>query len=114
MNPRILKYILDILSVIDEMERLLEKIDRNFIRFSEDFTAIRTAERDLEIVGEALNKLKKENPQISISDSKKIISLRNLIIHSYDSVDNEIIWGILIKDIPRLKKELQKLKSQEL
>lgn len=93
MTTRSSKYLLDILSVIEEIEKLLEKVERNFVKFNTDFMAVRTAERELEIIGEALTKLIKEDPSLNIKDAKKIIALRNLIIHSYDSVDNEIIWG---------------------
>lgn len=92
-----LKYILDILSVIDELEKVIQKVDRDFFKFKADFMAVRTVEREFEIIGEALNKLTKENPSLVINDSRKIISLRNLIIHSYDSVENEILWESSLK-----------------
>jgi uncharacterized protein with HEPN domain len=69
-------------------------------------------ERQLEIIGEATNKLKRVEDDIQISGAKNIIALRNLIVHSYDAVDPEILWGIIQKDIPKLKSEIQALKNR--
>ena len=43
--------------------------------------------------------------------SKKIIGLRNIIAHAYDAVDDEMIWAIIQRDIPELKKEIELLKQ---
>jgi len=110
MNPRALKYILDIESIISELELIKSKVNNNFNLFQKDFIIKRASERDLEIIGEAINKLIKLEPNINISGTKNIIGLRNLIIHSYDSVEDEIIWGIIQKDIPILKTEIEQLK----
>ena len=64
----------------------------------------------MEIIGEATNKLKNIEGEIQISGAKHIIALRNLIVHSYDAVDPEILWGIIQKDIPKLKLEIEALK----
>ncbi len=111
MNPKALKYILDIESIISELELIKSKVNNNFNLFQKDFIIKRASERDLEIIGEAINKLIKLEPNINISGTKNIIGLRNLIIHSYDSVEDEIIWGIIQKDIPILKTEIEQLKK---
>ena len=49
------------------------------------------------------------NPDIAISSARKIVSLRNRVIHSYDNVDNETVWGIIIKHLPKLKEDVDKL-----
>lgn len=111
MNPKSLKYILDIESVIGEIEALKDHVGNNFIEFQKNLLAKRAAERELEIIGEAINKLQKLEPEIKITAVEKIVGLRNLIIHAYDSVDDEIIWGIIQKDIPILKTEILNLKA---
>ena len=73
--------------------------------------AIRAAERDFEIIGEALNKLLRIEPGLNIEHAKDIIGLRNLIAHAYDSIDVQILWSILLNDIPKLKKEIEEIKS---
>ncbi len=54
--------------------------------------------------------MKKDFP---IKNAKRIISLRNLVIHAYDSVDNIIIWGIISNDLPKLKDEVEKLLNEQ-
>jgi len=73
----------------------------------------RAIERNLEIIGEAMNRILKIDENISIQDVKKIIDTRNKIIHGYNQVDNIIIWGIVIKYLPILKSEVEKLFSIE-
>ena len=111
MDTKVLKYLLDIESIIQEIESIVARSDNNFEVFSADFLLKRAAERDLEIIGEAINKMMKLKPNLNISGIKKIIGLRNLIIHAYDSIEDELIWGIMLKDIPVLKKEIEQLKN---
>jgi uncharacterized protein with HEPN domain len=64
---------------------------------------------NFEIIGEAINKLLKINPNISISYARIIVDLRNRVIHAYDSVDDILIWKIIVKDLPILLEEATKL-----
>ncbi len=68
-------------------------------------------ERSLEIVGEATTQLLKIEPNIKISNVKKIISLRNQISHGYDDIDEVVIWEIIKVHLPILKAEVQALLS---
>lgn len=61
------------------------------------------------VIGEAINQLLKTDPGIAITSARKIVNTRNYIIHGYDSLDNEILWAIVIRHIPILKKEIDKL-----
>jgi uncharacterized protein with HEPN domain len=63
-------------------------------------------ERNLEIIGEANKRILDKDSGIKISHPTKIISLRNRIIHGYDVISDELIWGILINDLPKLKSEV--------
>jgi uncharacterized protein with HEPN domain len=69
----------------------------------------RAIERNLEIIGEATNRILARNPEIEITNARKIVNLRNFIIHSYDSVSDENIWAIVINNLPELKKEIDNL-----
>lgn len=113
MNPKALRYILDIESIIEEMEALYRRLDGSFLNFERDAVAIRAVERHFEIIGEAVNKLQQTDPNIRLEHAKSIIGLRNLIAHSYDSVDHGILWGILVNNIPRLKEEVGRIKQGE-
>ncbi len=55
------------------------------------------------------NRILKESPSIHISDSRKIVDTRNRIIHGYDTVSDEIIWGIVNKSLPVLAREVNDL-----
>ncbi len=95
-------YINDILSSINAIEEFVSDMD--FKAFSNDRKTSSASIRELEIIGEAVGKisveLKNEYPEIDWRDIK---DLRNLLIHEYFGIDLEIIWNIIIKDIPTLK-----------
>jgi uncharacterized protein with HEPN domain len=103
------KYILDIQSAIDEIETVITFCEGDFAKFENNFLAIRTTERLLEIIGEALKKLLESDSTIVIGQSPRIISLRNRLAHAYDSIISSVIWSIIIKNIPQLKEEISKL-----
>ncbi|MCF8277237.1 MAG: DUF86 domain-containing protein [Flavobacteriales bacterium] len=107
----VLKYILDIESVIEEIEQVITLCDSNYETFTQNFMAIRTLERNLEIIGEAVSKMRKADPSISIQHSDSIISLRNYLAHAYDSIEISVIWSIAVKHVPALKQELRLLKG---
>lgn len=71
----------------------------------------RAIERDLEIIGEAIKKISELEPSIAITSARNIIGLRNIISHAYDSVEPEMIWGIIQKDIPILSNEIKRVKG---
>lgn len=69
----------------------------------------RAIEREFEIIGEAMKRIEKLDSTISISGKRQIVSLRNRVIHGYDKIDNELIWGIIVRHLPSLKTEVDKL-----
>ena len=71
--------------------------------------AYRAVEREIEIIAEAITRIKRVASEIEIANSKKIIGLRNRVIHSYDNVSEDIVWGVVVKHIPELKKEIEQL-----
>jgi len=92
------------------IQSIYEHLEHNFEFeiYKSNKTKRRAVERELEIIGEAINKLLRINPEIIISYSRQIVDLRNKIIHSYDNVNDIVIWKIIIKDIPILEKEVNK------
>jgi uncharacterized protein with HEPN domain len=112
MQHKILKYLLDIESVINEIESIKIKSENNFEFFKSDIILQRAIERDLEIIGEAIRKILEIDSTIEISSSKNIIGLRNIISHAYDSVEPEMIWGIIQKNIPILSNEINIIRSK--
>ena len=110
MQLKVLKYLLDIESVIQEIETIKSKTENNFNTFKADIILQRAVERDLEIIGEAIRKIVEEDPNIQISSAKNIIGLRNIISHAYDAVEPEMIWGIIQNNVPILADEIKRLK----
>jgi uncharacterized protein with HEPN domain len=108
MQHKIAKYLFDINESILSIELYLGD-KRDFNDYNNNKLLRRAVERELEIIGEAINQLKKLDNLIEINYYKQIISLRNQKIHSYDTIDNETIWGIVIKHLPILKTEIQHL-----
>ena len=51
-------------------------------------------------------------PNINILFAKAIVDMRNRVIHGYDSVDDFLVWKIVVKDIPVLKEEVRLLLSK--
>ena len=82
---------------------------RIFEEFAASITKRRAVERELEIIGEATNHLLKRAPQIQISSARKIVDLRNRVIHAYDTVDEIIVWKVIITHLPQLLEEVQQL-----
>lgn len=68
-------------------------------------------ERNIEIIGEALSRILKYDDTIVITNSRKLVDTRNRIIHGYDSVSDDVIWGIVIRHLPILQSEVEKLLS---
>ncbi|MBX3012804.1 MAG: DUF86 domain-containing protein [Caldilineaceae bacterium] len=68
-------------------------------------------ERQLEIIGEALNLAFHDNPSLveNIPDIRQIIAMRNRIIHGYDSVDDMLVWDVVRSKIATLHHQLEKL-----
>ena len=108
MEPEIKKYLFDIRESIESIEKYLGN-NRDFNIYLADKMLRRAVEREFEIIGEAMGRIEKINPSVEISGKKQIISMRNRVIHGYDTIDNEIIWGIIVRHLPALKTEIENL-----
>lgn len=82
---------------------------KDFIKFQQDIRTKRAVERNIEIIGEAVNRILKAKPEIQITKARKIVDTRNRIIHGYDTVSDDILWAIVLKDLPELEKEINRL-----
>lgn len=98
------KLLTDIIDAIHSIDEHLEG-QRNFEIYLASKTKRRAVERELEIIGEATGKLLKLHPDLQLSYARLIVDLRNKVIHAYDTIDNVIVWKIVIKDIPVLLEE---------
>lgn len=109
MDNNIKTWLYDILSSINEIESYFVETPKLFEVYQNDLKTKRAVERNIEIIGEAMSRILKEDNRIQISNSRKIVDVRNRIIHGYDSVSDDVIWGIVIKNLPVLQKEVEDL-----
>ncbi len=98
----------DMIRAIDRIQSFTENNDLNDYLASNLLQS--AVERQLEILGEAANRLTKEfqsvYPEINW---RKIIGLRNILIHRYDDIQAETVWLILVNDLHSLRENLTKL-----
>lgn len=106
MERAIKKSLEDILTVINEIESFFENGERCFDVYMSNTCLRRAIQMNIAIIGEATNRLLKLDPNIGITSAKKIISTRNYLIHGYDSLNHDLIWGIIVRHIPILKQEV--------
>jgi uncharacterized protein with HEPN domain len=111
MQDEIKVWLEDIEKAITEINDFLPE-PRNFSEFQEDIKTKRAVERNIEIIGEAMSRILKMDPNIPISESRKIVDTRNRIIHGYDSVSDDVIWLIVIRYLPILFREIKEIKKE--
>lgn len=105
------KYLYDIQQSIESINEYLGE-KRDFLAYEQNKLLRRAVERELEIIGEAVNHLLELDKSIAIDNARRIVDLRNFVIHGYDKVDNVIIWGVISRDLPKLKEQVDALMSQ--
>lgn len=111
-NKSINKYLYDIQQSIDSIYEYLGN-KRDFFEYEGNKQLRRAVERELEIIGEAVNHLLDLDNEIAIDNARRIVDLRNFVIHGYDKVDNVIIWGVINKDLPKLKQQVDDLMAKQ-
>jgi len=108
MNKNIKIYLEDIERSISEIFGFLPE-ERNFFEFQKDLKTRKAVERNIEIIGEAMNRILKIDPQFPIDASRKIVDTRNRISHGYDSVSEDVLWLIVVNYLPHLEKQIKEL-----
>ena len=99
------KYLSDVLMAIE----LIESFTANTSTYSEYLSDLKTqsaVERQLGIIGEAVNKYDNLFPSETLENAKKIVGFRNRLIHAYDSIDPSMIWAIIQNYLRPLKDEI--------
>ncbi|MGN1251452.1 MAG: DUF86 domain-containing protein [Muribaculaceae bacterium] len=109
MERAVNKALEDILSAILEIESFFETRPMRYDVYLSDVCLRKAVERNITIIGEAMNRLLKLAPDIEITSARRIVDTRNYVIHGYDSVTDDIMWGIVVRHLPLLKAEVQKL-----
>lgn len=109
MKDEVLKHLYDIREAALAIKAFVA--ERNFDDYAEDELLRSGIERKSEIIGQALNRLRKADPSLmgKIRDHRDIVSFRNILIHGYDSIDDRIAWGIIEEDLGRLLEDITAL-----
>lgn len=106
MTEKGLKYLDDILRAIELIGDFTTGIS-SFSEYQKDLKTQSAVERQLGIIGEAVNKFDLLHPELSLKNARKIVGFRNRIIHAYDAIDSSMIWAIIRKELPPLHQEVK-------
>ncbi len=113
MKPTLKKRLLDALEACRAIQGFLA--GRVFTDYERNLMLRSAVERQFEIIGEALNHAEAEQPDLEmlIPDLRRIVGLRNRIIHGYDSVDDQLLWQVVHSHVPSLARQLEQLLASE-
>lgn len=106
-DPR--AWLFDVDQAAQRLQRFIQ--GRNYTDYLADELLRAGVERQFEIMGEALNQLRRHDPTLAatIREHHKVIGFRNLLIHAYATVDNGIVWDIATQKLPPLLEDVQTL-----
>jgi uncharacterized protein with HEPN domain len=109
MRREVDKYLYDVLTACNAIRQFTA--DKTLKDYQSNLMLRSAVERQLMIVGEALNQAVHIQPDLSeqIGEVREIVNLRNIIVHGYAVVENETIWGIVTDEVPALVKQVSKL-----
>ena len=108
-DDKIAKFLYDILVCTERVESFFEGGPKIFEDFNKNYMMRQAVERNIEIMGEAMKNILQIDPDIRITNARKIVDARNYIIHAYDSLSADILWSIVINHIPLLHDEVKML-----
>ena len=108
MRPEARKYLWDASQASDRIARFVA--GKTFQAYQADELLRSAVERQFEIIGEALSRLRTVDAETaaSVPDSARIVAFRNLLIHGYATVDDRIVWGVVEGSLPRLREVLKR------
>jgi uncharacterized protein with HEPN domain len=112
MTEKSKKYVSDVLIAIQLIREFTFEIT-DFNVYDKDRKTQSAVERQLVIIGEALNKLRQIESEIVLKNDNQIIGFRNRLVHAYDSIDNSIVWAIINRHLENLKIEIENLQEEQ-
>ncbi|WP_031425928.1 DUF86 domain-containing protein [Flavimarina sp. Hel_I_48] len=112
MTEKESKFLYDISNSIYLIQEFISDTP-SFTAYQNDLKTKSAVERHLAIIGEAVNKFRKISEDHTLEHAAQIISLRNRLIHSYDSIDDSIVWAIVSHYLLPLQREVQKLQERD-
>ena len=109
MDSETKTWLYDVLQAILEIESYFDDMPKIFEVYTKDIKTKRAVERDIEIIGEAINRVLRKDNSFVLENAQKIIGTRNRIAHGYDKISDDLIWSIVINHLPKLKFEISSL-----
>jgi uncharacterized protein with HEPN domain len=107
---------LRIKALLHDVHQAIKLVDRftvsvSFEGYSADPMVRSAVERQLVVIGEALSQMSRLDPAIAarITERRRIVGLRNILVHSYAKVDDRVIWSIVKDKLPPLGREVEEL-----
>lgn len=112
MPPESLKLLEDIRQAADFIARFVD--GKTLGDYSASPLLRSAVERQFEIIGEAINRLSRRDPALaeSIPQSPRIVAFRNILIHGYDLVSHEVVWGVIETHLPVLRERVEAMLRQ--
>jgi uncharacterized protein with HEPN domain len=106
------KYLEDIKQAIEELNEFVS--GRTYANYESDALLRAGVERKFLVIGEALSQLLRQAPNTAegVTDYRRIIAFRNILIHGYSEVDDLIVWDIIASKLPTLQREIRELLNE--
>ncbi len=113
MKDEVLAHLHDIVQAGNAVKKFVD--GRSIDDYTSDEQLRSAVERKCEIMGEALNRIHRDEPTLlqHIRDHRDIISFRNILIHGYDTIDDLIVWGVIEEGLDNLIKDAETLLHTE-
>jgi uncharacterized protein with HEPN domain len=88
--------------------------ERTYEAYIADVMFRSAVKRQFEIVGEALTQLTKLDATLAarITEHRQIIAFRNILIHGYAIVNHRLVWGVIVNELPTLRREVNELLNE--
>jgi uncharacterized protein with HEPN domain len=112
ISNRAAKFLWDVQQATERVMRFTA--GRSFADYLADDMLSAAVERQFQIIGEALRGLQRVAPDLaaSIPELPQIIGFRNVLVHDYENVDSQRVWGTIQNDLPALRKIIADLLRQ--
>ncbi len=113
MEPEASKYLFDMREACDLIAQFT--LGKDLRAYQEDPQLRSAIERQFQVVGEALHQLSKAHPEtaLQIPSHRDIINFRHVLVHGYDKIENDVVWGVVAENLPALRDALSRLLSTD-
>lgn len=113
MKDEVLAHLHDIVQAGSALKSFVA--ERTFDHYTSDEELRSAVERKFEILGEALNRIRRDEPDVlqHIREHRDIISFRNILVHGYDAIDDQIVWGVIEEDLDNLLEDVATLLRED-